>query len=188
MSGWSLLVIIVVVIVLIAVIGTALSVMRRRRGLRERFGPEYDRVVAEHQSRRLGEAELSQREHRVQKLCLRQLSDEDWEKYSAQWQDVQDRFVEAPAEAVEQAQTLVEAVMRERGYPVTNYEQTVADLSVEHARVLDRFCSAHAISERAASGKSSTEDLRTAMLYYRELFDQLLAAPEGQPGAASAPS
>ncbi len=147
MSAGSIILIIVIVIVAVATGGSALSVAGRRRRLRDRFGPEYDRVVAEHQSRRLGEAELSRREHRVQKLCLRQLSGEEWERCSAHWDRVQERFVETPSEAVAEAQLLVEAVMRERGYPVTDYEQTVADLSVEHARVLDRYRSAHAIAE-----------------------------------------
>lgn len=88
-------------------------------------------------------------------------------------------------DAVAEAQSLVETVMRERGYPVTNYEQTVADLSVDHARVLDRFRTAHAITEQAGSGQVSTDELRTAMLYYRELFDQLLARPAtGQIGGS----
>lgn len=175
--------IIVVVIAVIAIGGTAFAVAGRRRRLRERFGPEYDKVVAEHGSRRRAEVELSRREHRVQGLSLRELSDEDWERYSSEWNRVQERFVEAPSEAVDEAQSLVEAVMRERGYPVGDFEQTIADLSVEHARVLDRFRSAHAISQRAASGQAATEDLRTAMLYYRELFDQLLAT-EPEPEVA----
>ncbi len=175
MSALSIILIIVIVIAVVAVGGTTLGIAGRRRKLRERFGPEYDRVVAERQSRRLGEAELGRREQRVQELSLLELSDEDRERYAEHWTRVQERFVEAPSEAVAEAQSLVETVMRERGYPVMDYDQTVADLSVEHARVLDRFRSAHAISERAASGQVGTEDLRTAMLYYRELFDQLLA-------------
>lgn len=186
MSAGVIVLIIVIVILLIVIVSSRLGIMTRRRRLSERFGPEYDRAVSEHQSRRLAEADLSSRERRVHKLSLRELTDEERERYSAQWDDVQERFVEAPSEAVAQAQSLVEAVMRERGYPVTDYEQTVADLSVEHARVLDRFRSAHVISERAASGQISTEALRTAMLYYRELFDQLLA-PEATAAQDIAP-
>lgn len=177
MSAGPIILIIVIVILLIVIGGIVLGArtrQRTRRRLSERFGPEYDRAVSEHRSRRLAEAELSSRERRVQKLSLTALSDEDRERYSTQWEHVQERFVEAPPEAVGEAQSLVEAVMRDRGYPVTDYEQTVADLSVQHARVLDRFRSAHVISEQAASGQISTESLRTAMLYYRELFGQLL--------------
>lgn len=175
MSAGLIVLIILTIIVLVALAATAISTVVRRLRLRKRFGSEYDKVVAEHRSRRQGEAELSLRKRRVRKLSLRELSDGDRERYTAQWIRIQERFVEAPSEAAAEAQSLVEAVMRERGYPVAEFEQTVADLSVEHARVLDRFRSAHAISGKAASGQVSTEDLRTAMLYYRELFDQLLA-------------
>ncbi|HYK32639.1 MAG TPA: hypothetical protein VEV63_11780 [Streptosporangiaceae bacterium] len=116
--------------------------------------------------------------HRVQRLSLRELSNEDRERYSAQWVRVQERFGETPSEAVAEAQSLADAVMRQRVRPVAGHEQAVADLSVDHARVLDRFRSAHAISEKAASGQISTEDVRTAMLRYRELFDQLLGTEE----------
>jgi hypothetical protein len=175
MSGETIFLIILAIIVLAALGGTVLSSMVRRLRLRKRFGPEYDKVVAEHESRREGEAELRLRKRRIQKLSLAELSTQDRERYWAQWTRVQEHFVEAPSEAVAEAQSLVEAVMRERGYPFADYEQTVADLSVEHARILDRFRSAHAISEKAAAGQVATEELRTAMLYYRELFDQLLA-------------
>jgi hypothetical protein len=182
-SAISIIVIILVVIVVAALAIASFGPMARRRRLREQFGPEYDRVVTEQQSRRLGEAELSSRQRRVEKFQLQELSDDAWARYSAQWAQVQERFVDGPPEAVAEAQELVESVMRERGYPVANYDQTLADLSVDHARVLDRFRSAHAISEKATSGQASTEELRTAMLYYRELFEQLLAR-ESVPGAA----
>ena len=175
MTGATIFLMILAIIVFAALGGTVLSSTVRRLRLRKRFGPEYDKVVAEHQSRREGEAELRLRKRRIQKLSLAELRTEDRERYAAQWIRVQEHFVEAPSEAVAEAQSLVEAVMRERGYPFADYEQTVADLSVEHARVLDRFRSAHAISEKAAADQVTTEELRTAMLYYRELFDQLLA-------------
>lgn len=187
MSAGLIVLIIVVVILLVVTGGTALVTMTRRRRLSKRFGPEYDRAVSEYQSRRLAEAELSSRERRVQQFTLQELSDENRKRYSTRWDHVQERFVDAPSEAVAEAQSLVEAVMRERGYPVTDYEQTVADLSVEHSRVVDRFRSAHVISEQAASGQISTEALRTAMLYYRELFGELLAAKTTALDATAAP-
>jgi len=175
MTGGTLFLIILAIIVFAALGGTVLSSMMRRRRLRNRFGPEYDKVVAQHESRREGEAELRLRKRRIKKLSLAELSTEDRERFAAQWTRVQERFVEAPSEAVAEAQSLVGAVMRARGYPFADYEQTAADLSVEHARVLDRFRSAHAISQKAAADQISTDELRTAVLYYRELFDQLLA-------------
>lgn len=121
----------------------------------------------------------------VRRRRLRDLGDQDLEAYSARWDRVQERFVEAPSEAVAEAQSLVQGVMRERGYPITDHEQSAADVSVEHARVLRRFRLASAISGRAASGQVSTEKLKTAMLHYRELLDQLLAS-EGHTTASAA--
>ena len=197
MSAGAIILTIVVVIVLVVAIGTAVSMATRRRRLQERFGPEYDKVVTDRQSRRLADAELSARERRVQGLELTELSNEARDNYAAQWAAVQEHFVETPVEAVAQAQSLVESVMRERGYPVTNYEDTLADLSVNHALALDHFRSAHDISDRAASGQATTEELRAAMLNYRELFGQLLgpgttpardpvSAPESEAAAEAA--
>ena len=173
MSAGSII-LIVVVVVIAAIAGVAAAVSARRRRLAKRFGPEYHRLVTELQSRRVAAAELSNRERRVQKLSLRDLSEDARQRYAAQWAQVQERFVDTPREAVTRAHSLVESVMRERGYPAENYEQELADLSVDHARIVDHFRSAHDISVKAAA---STEELRTAMLHYRGLFDVLLAPP-----------
>lgn len=175
MSAGSIILIVVVVVMIAAIVGTAAAVSARRRRLRKRFGPEYDRLVTELQSRRVAAAELSNRERRVQKLSLRDLSEDARQRYAEQWAQVQERFVDTPREAVAQAQSLVESVMRERGYPAEDYEQELADLSVDHARIVDHFRSAHDIGVKAAA--ASTEELRRAMLHYRELFDELLAPP-----------
>lgn len=190
MSAGSIILTIVVVIVLVALIGTAVGISARRRRLREQFGPEYDRAVTDHQSRRLAEAELSGRQRRVQKLELTELSDSARADYAAKWTAVQERFVEAPTEAVAEAQSLIESVMRDRGYPVTDYEDTLTDLSVNHASALDHFRSAHDISDKAASGKVTTEELRAATLNYRELFEQLLApeTTQAEPTAQAEPA
>jgi len=178
MAAGTIALIIVLIVVVLAVIGTAASIATRRRRLRDRFGPEYDRVAAELSSRRLAEAELTDRKHRVASYELRPLSDEACEKYSARWSQVQEQFVETPSEAVGEAQALIEAVMRERGYPATGYQQTLEDLSVEHAPVLEHYRAAHAACEKAAADgagtSASTEELREAMISYRELFSQLL--------------
>ena len=147
---------------------------RRRRRLRERFGPEYDRVVGERENRRSAEAELAARERRIRKLSLRELTGDARDKYGEQWADVQERFVYDPPAAIAGAQALVETVMRDRGYPVSDYQQTVADLSVTHARTLDQFRAAHQVSVRAAEGNVTTEEIRVALLHYRELFSELL--------------
>lgn len=152
------------------------SYARRRRRLQERFGPEYDRVVGERQSRRSAEAELAARERRIRRLRLRDVGRGARDKYGAQWTEIQERFVEDPAGAITDAQALVETVMRERGYPASEYQQTVADLSVGYARTLDHYRAAHEVSMRAAAGTVATEELRIAFLHYREMFSDLLGA------------
>jgi hypothetical protein len=172
-SAGSIILVVVAVVMIAAIVCAAAAVSARRRRLRKRFGPEYERLVTELQSRTVAAAELSNRERRVQKLSLRDLSADARQRYAEQWAQVQERFVDTPREAVAQAQYLIESVMRERGYPAEDYEQELADLSVDHARIVDHFRSAHDISVKAAA--ASTEELRRAMLHYRELFDELLA-------------
>jgi hypothetical protein len=169
----GVIVIIVVVLIVIAAAVIAVTAARRRR-LKERFGPEYDRMVAEQQSQRRAEAELASRERRVRSLDIRPLSPEARTRYMAQWSGIQERFVDQPTAAVGQAQELVTSVLQDRGYPTDEFDQTLADLSVEHARTLERYRAAHTISESAANGSASTEDLRQAMIHYRAMFGELL--------------
>jgi hypothetical protein len=183
MSAGAIVAIIVAVVVVLLVIG-ALT-MARRRKLRQRFGPEYDRVAGEMHSRRKADAELAERERRVRSLDIRPLGETARVKYAGEWTAIQERFVDQPEEAVAQAGILVTSVMRDRGYPTEGHDQILADLSVEHASTLDHYRQAHEVSLQAEGGTVSTEDLRLAMLHYRELFADLL----GQPAAAgSAPT
>lgn len=168
---------IIVVILIVAALLISLSAVRRRRRLRDRFGPEYDRAVSEH-GKREAEAELTERERRVRQLDIKPLAPTARAQYASEWTAVQEQFVDAPQAAVTGAQTLVTAVMKDRGYPTEGFDQVVADLSVEHAATLDHFRAAHEISQRATSGTASTEELRQAMIHYRALFTELL----GQPG------
>lgn len=192
MSTGAIVAIIVVVIVVAAVLVVVTTGNRRRR-LRERFGPEYDRAVSEHGSKRGAEAELAERERHVRELDIRPLSAARQSQYRSEWTAVQEQFVDAPQAAVTGAQTLVSAVMEDRGYPTQPYDQTLADLSVEHASTLDHFRAAHDISQNAAAGTASTEDLRQAMIHYRALFAELLGEPASnldgraasQPGVAA---
>jgi hypothetical protein len=181
MSTGAIVAIVIVVIVVAAVV-VAVMVANRRRRLKERFGPEYDRAVTERGSRRGAEAELAERERHHRELDIRPLSPAARAQYSSEWTAVQEQFVDAPQAAVTGAQTLVSAVMEDRGYPTQPYDQTLADLSVEHASTLDHFRAAHDISQNAAAGTASTEDLRQAMIHYRALFAELLGEPVGQPG------
>ena len=174
MSTGAIVAIIVVVIVVAAVVAVIAAVNRRHR-LQQKFGPEYDRAVSEHGSRREAEADLAGRERHVRELEIRPLTPAARSQYLSEWTAVQEQFVDAPQAAVTGAQTLVSAVMEDRGYPTQPYDQTVADLSVEHASTLDHFRAAHDISRNAAT--ASTEDLRQAMIHYRALFAELLGEP-----------
>jgi len=176
MSTGIIVVIVVAVIVVAALVTGVMAIMRRRR-LQERFGPEYDRVSGERDSKLKADSELAERERRVRDLDIQPLTDAARASYAAQWADIQERFVDTPADAVKGSQLLVTAVMTDRGYPVEDHDQVLADLSVEHSGTLDRYRAAEEISHRAAAGTVSTEDLRQAMVHYRALFDDLLGEP-----------
>jgi hypothetical protein len=183
---------IVIVVIVVAAVLFMLTAANRRRRLRERFGPEYDRAVTERGNRREAEAELAERERHVRDLDIRPLSPSARNQYQSEWTAVQEQFVDAPQAAVTGAQTLVSAVMEDRGYPTQPYDQTLADLSVEHASTLDHFRAAHDISQNAAAGTATTEDLRQAMIHYRALFAELLGEPtsnlDGRAGQDGAPA
>jgi hypothetical protein len=183
MSTLTIVVIVVVVVVAAALVTGVLAYLRRRR-LQQHFGPEYDRLAGERDSKLKADAELTQRERRVRELDIRPLTDVARAGYADQWAGIQERFVDAPADAVAGSQLLVVAVMTERGYPAEEPDQVLADLSVAHASSLDSYRAAEEISQSAASGTASTEDLRQAMIHYRALFAELL----GEPGDAQSRS
>ena len=166
-----------VVVVLIIVVGVAFYMRKRKHTtaeLRDRFGPEYDRAVKQHGSERKAEAKLTDRETRVEMLKIRELDLTERERYLTQWKAVQSRFVDYPKGAVTEADELVCSLMQTRGYPVTDFEQRAADISVDHPRVVENYRSAHAVALQLGKGEASTEDLRTAMIHYRSLFDELV--------------
>ena len=144
--------------------------------LRQGFGPEYDRVVGERGDQRSGEQELLERRQRLDEFQIRALQPAVREEYLKRWRVTQRHFVDEPGEAVGESQALVQQVMHDRGYPVdSDFEQRAADISVEHAHVVENYRAAHTISVRAHRGEASTEELRQAMVHYRALFDDLLA-------------
>jgi hypothetical protein len=166
-----------VVIVLIVVIGVALIVRERKKKtskLRGRFGSEYDRAVLEHGSESKAEAKLEAREERVDHLKIRDLSATERERFVTEWQVVQSRFVDHPKGAVIEADELVSSQMQARGYPVADFEQRAADISVNYPRVVEYYRSAHAVAVRMGRDEATTEDLRIAIVQYRTLFDELL--------------
>ncbi len=178
MSAGTIAAIVVAVVVVVALVLAATATTRRRR-LQQRFGPEYDRLVSEQHSQRKAEAELADRERRVRALDIRPLSAASRADYAAQWTGIQEQFVDEPAAAAAKGQLLVVTVMNERGYPTDDPDQMAADLSVGHANALDHYRSARGISDKAVAGTASTEDLRQAVIHYRELFGELLGERVG---------
>jgi hypothetical protein len=166
-----------VVVILLIIVGVVLYMRKRKKTtaeLRGRFGTEYDRAVQQHGSERKAEAKLTDRAARVEMLRIRELDPAERERYVSQWQAVQSRFVDYPKGTVTEADELVCSLMQARGYPVADFDQRTADISVDHPRVVENYRSAHDIALRVGSGSVTTEDLRTAMINYRLLFDELV--------------
>ena len=173
MSRTVTIVLIVVALLVLAAVVLGVRAARRRK-LQQTFGPEYDRVVADTGNRTEAERELLERQKRHAQLELKPLTESSRAKYSAAWEEVQIRFVDNPKGAVATADELVTALIAERGYPTGDYDERLADLSVEHAATLEHYRSAHEISSRSQDGRAGTEDLRQALVHYRALFADLL--------------
>ena len=171
--------IVILIAVAVVVILAIWLVWQRRRteSLRHRFGPEYERAVREHGTPRKAEAALDAREKRVERLHIVSLRPAERDQFAASWKAAQARFVDDPKAAIHDADQLVADVMKERGYPMGDFEQRAADISVDHPRVVENYRKAHAIALRSERENVTTEDLRTAMVHYRTLFEDLLETP-----------
>ena len=168
---WILIVIVVVVVVALL----ALGVMRRRTSmLRQRFGPEYDRTLEAREDKRAAEAELRAREKQRAQFTVKPLPEATRLRFASEWREVQERFVDQPAQAVGAADALVTRVMRERGYPTEQFEAQADVVSVDHPDVVENYRAGHAIWQRSQTEETGTEDLREALLRYRSLFGELL--------------
>ena len=179
----------IIVLAVVAVVGAAVALRLRNRDserLRARFGTEYDRVVEDVSGRKklAAETDLKRLEKRVDAAAIRPLTPGDRDRYLAAWVGVQARFVDDPKRSVGEADALLGEVMSTRGYPIGDFEQRAADVSVDHPQVVANYRTAHAIALRPDEGPNPTEDLRQAMILYRSLFDDLVGAPE--PSAAKA--
>ena len=168
-------IIVAVIVLVVGAIAYAVLQKRRTEKLRQHFGPEYDRAVAEGGNRKLAESRLEERTERVKKFHIRPLTAEDRARFTEQWDRVQAHFVDAPAGAVAEADQLIGDLMATCGYPVGDFDQRAADISVDHPIVTQNYRSAHDIAVRQAKGQASTEDLRRAMIHYRALFDDLVS-------------
>ncbi len=169
-------VIILIVAIVAIAFGLWMYVQREKsRKLRTKFGPEYDRLVEQERGNtRRAEAVLEDRRKRVSKFNIRPLTNEECNRFAADWRRVQEQFVDDPRLAVSKADALVNEALLARGYPMGDFEQRAADISVEHPQVVENYRYAHDIAERDQRGQSSTEELRRAMQHYRNLFEHLL--------------
>src|SRR3954447_15082060 len=168
---------IIALIIVVALVLVGFWLWNRRReqeAIREQFGPEYERTVAEVGDRGKAMDELAARRHRVEKLDIRSLTNEEFERFSLQWREVQAHFVDNPTEAIHQADGLITQLMGVRGYPMSDFDQRAADISVDHPHVVDHYRSAHQMLPSWGQRDATTEELRQAMVHYRALFDELL--------------
>ena len=170
----QVLIVAVVAAIIVALAAWWMMQSRRRAHLRERFGPEYERAVRETGNVTKAETMLSDRERRIAKLPIRPLTADESARFSASWRAIQTRFVDDPQGAVTEADALITEVMTARGYPMTDWQQRVADISVDYPRVVDHYRTGHDIVLRHERGDASTEEMRRAMIAYRELFAELV--------------
>ena len=181
----------IIIAVVVLVVGAIIAIYfqrRRTEKLRSRFGPEYERSIAESGDRRRAEAQLEKRAERVEKYHLRPLTADDRSRFTEQWDRVQAHFVDAPAGAVAEADQLLGDIMATCGYPMGDFEQRAADISVDHPVVVQNYRAAHDIAIGQAKGQANTEDLRRAMIHYRALVEDLVyerkeAATDRRPAA-----
>jgi len=182
MSGWVWAVIVAVIVIILIMVAYSAWQKRRREGLQSKFGPEYERTVVESDNRRSAEKELEARQKRRESLNIRELDPATRDRHMDSWRQTQARFVDAPADAVREADRLVGQDMTDRGYPMDNFDQQSADISVDHPDVVDNYRAAHGISLASDQGQATTEDLRQAMVHYRSLFETLLGSTSSGAG------
>ncbi len=178
----------VVALLIIAAVAAAVVVIMRRRALRDRFGPEYDRAIADADNRSAAEAELRQRERRHAELQLTELDPETKARYAQEWAAVQTHFVEEPNTAVAEADELMTRLVRERGYPIGDYDEAVTHLSVEHGHTLSHYRDAHEIQLSNERGEATTEELRRALMHYRAIFADILGEQPVPDAGTTTPS
>ena len=175
--GW-IIIVAVVAIAIVALIARQISASGRSSRLRDRFGPEYDRVAGATGSKSDAESELEEREERRDRLGIKTLPEPSRERYREWWRTVQAQFVDDPRGAIRAADELIQSVMVERGYPVEDFEQRAADLSVDHPELVQNYRTGHHLAETSRDNGASTEDLRQAMTHYKALFAELVEPTE----------
>jgi hypothetical protein len=168
----TLIIVAVIFLIVGGLLGMALLRFQRTRRLRDRFGPEYDEIVNRVGDKRQAEDELEGRLAHVQNLNIRELSAEEVNRFALEWQSIQAEFVDEPLAAVQKANRLIKEVMHTRGYPVEDFEQRAADISVDYPDLVINYRELHAIA--AKGEKIDTEEMRQAMVHGRNLFENLI--------------
>lgn len=187
--SWIVIAVVVVVIVLLAAV-VAASMMRQKRSerLRGQFGPEYEHTVEKAGDQRAAERELLARERKHNKLDIKELAPESRVRYVEAWGVTQAGFVDNPSKSVGDADRLVTEVMRERGYPVDDFEQRAADVSVDHPQVVEHYRAAHILHLAQEQGEIGTEAQREALVHYRALFERLVGTEPQTPAERDTPA
>ena len=175
MNTTTTMIIVVLVVVIVGIIlGLVFTRRKRSEQLHEHFGPEYDRTVQTTGDEKKAQTELKERQKHVETLEIRPLSVSERERYLADWTAVQSKFVDEPGQAIIDADRLIIEVMQIRGYPVSDFEQRSADISVKYPALVSNYRGAREIADKNKQQQADTEELRQAMIYYRSLFEELL--------------
>jgi len=184
MDQTTVIVLVIAVAIVVAIGFWAWSRQRHREALRDDFGPEYHRAVEEFGDRGRAESELEARRQRVHRLSIRPLEQTEYNEFASEWTAIQARFVDDPNGAIRDADDLIQHLMHTRGYPIGDFEQRAADISVDHPHVVEHYRTAHGALQSWGSAEADTEELRQALVHYRALFDELLERPSSASSAA----
>jgi hypothetical protein len=180
MPAWGWILIVIAAVLFIGAAVWLMTSRKRSARLQEQFGPEYNRVTSTAESKREAEAELARRAERRETIDVRPLAEQSRARYVEEWKAVQAEFVDEPDRAVARADSLLQKVMGERGYPVEKFDQRAADLSVDHPKVVENYREGHRLATQSQGNGSDTEDLRQAMRHYRALFEELVESGSQQ--------
>jgi len=173
-TTYLIIIVVAVLVILGIVLGLVFSRRKRAEKLQEHFGPEYEHTVEALGDEKKAQAELFERKKHVEALNIRSLSAAERERYLAEWTLVQTKFVDEPGQAIVDADHLIMEVMQLRDYPVSDFEQRAADISVQYPALVSNYRAARVIALKNEQHTADTEELRQAMIYYRSLFEELL--------------
>ena len=174
MNTTSIIIIVLVLVIIGVIVGLVFARSRRTQRLHDQFGPEYDHTVQKMGDEKKAQTELDARQKHVEALNIRPLSDSERARYLADWTAVQSKFVDEPGQAIVDADRLIMEVMQIRAYPVADFEQRAADISVKYPALVSNYRADRVIALKNEQHQANTEELRQAMIYYRSLFEELL--------------